>query len=159
VPLLEQVLEQYPEEIKLVFKNFPLRNHKFAGPAAMAAMAANEQGKFWEFHDLIFANYNKLSEEKLQEIAVTLDLDMDRFAADRKDQKLQQQVQRDMRDGQQAGVRGTPTVLINGRLLKNRSPQGFQQLIDRLLRKSAPSAEGEPQPAAKGNAAESGSER
>jgi protein-disulfide isomerase len=159
VPPLEQVLEQYPEKVKVVFKNFPLRNHKFAGPAAMAAMAANEQGKFWEFHDLVFENYNKLSEQKLQEIARALDLDMARFEADRKNQKIQQQVQGDVRDGQRAGVRGTPTVLVNGRLLKNRTPQGFRQLIDRLLRKSASSAGGEPGPAAKGNAGKSGSER
>jgi protein-disulfide isomerase len=153
------VLERYPEKVKVVFKNFPLRNHKFAGPAAMAAMAANEQGKFWEFHDLIFENYKKLSEKKFQEVALALDLDMDRFEADRKNQKIKQQVQGDMRDGQRAGVRGTPTVLVNGRLLKNRTPQGFRQLIDRLLRKSASNAGEEPGPAAKGNPAEAGSER
>jgi protein-disulfide isomerase len=60
VPLLEQVLEQYPNQVKLVYKNFPLRNHKFAKPAASAALAAGEQGKFWEFHDKLFQNYNQL---------------------------------------------------------------------------------------------------
>ena len=136
MPPLEQVLEQYPNQVKVVFKNFPLRNHKFAKPAALAALAANEQGKFWEFHDKIFENYNKLSEQKLQKIAVELQLDMERFEADRKDQKMQASVTRDSRDGQSAGVRGTPTIFVNGRLLKNRSVQGFREMIDRLLRKS-----------------------
>ena len=69
MPVFEQVLEKYPQDVKLVFKNFPLRNHKFAEKAAIAALAAGEQGKFWEFHDLLFKNYNKLSDQKIQEIA------------------------------------------------------------------------------------------
>ena len=55
--------------MKLVFKNFPLRNHKFARPAAIAALAANKQGKFWELHDQLYKNYNKLNEQKIREIA------------------------------------------------------------------------------------------
>jgi protein-disulfide isomerase len=133
------VLEQYPNQVKVVFKNFPLRNHKFARPAALAALAANEQGKFWEFHDKIFENYNKLSDKKLQEIAVELQLDMDRYQADRKNQKVRASVAQDTRDGQTAGVRGTPTIFVNGRLLKNRSVQGFREVIDKLLLKSAQS--------------------
>jgi protein-disulfide isomerase len=53
VPVLERVLEKNPDSVKLVFKHFPLRNHKFARPASIAAMAAERQGKFWEFHDLL----------------------------------------------------------------------------------------------------------
>ena len=85
MPLLEQVLEKYPNEVKMVYKNFPLRNHRFARPAAIAALAAERQGKFWEFHDLLFENYNRLSAEKIQEIARELNLDMDKFEQDQKD--------------------------------------------------------------------------
>ena len=65
MPVLEQVLEKNPDKVKLVFKNFPLRNHKFAMPAATAALAAEKQGKFWEFHDLLFKDYNRLNEQKV----------------------------------------------------------------------------------------------
>jgi protein-disulfide isomerase len=136
VPLLEQVLERYPKDVKIVFKNFPLRNHAFAWPAAVAAAAAARQGKFWQFHDRVFERYNKLSEQELRDIAVSLELDMDRFEADRKDPQIQAQVSDDARDGQQSEVRGTPTVFVNGRLLQSRDLAGFQQMIEEQLRRT-----------------------
>jgi protein-disulfide isomerase len=136
VPLLEQVLEKYPEGVKVVFKNFPLRNHKFAGKAAIAALAADKQGKFWEFHDLLFENYNRLSDEKIKEIAEKLGLDMEKFEKEQKDPQILKKINRDMSEGQRAGVRGTPTVFANGRLLRNRSLEGFQILIDKALKKT-----------------------
>ena len=140
MPLLEQVLKKNPNTVKLAFKNFPLRNHKFAKKAALAAMAAGEQGKFWEFHDLLFANYNKLSDQKIDDIAKQMGLDMDKFRRAMNDARKEQLIGRDMQDGIQAGVRGTPTIFINGRLLKNRSPQGFQAVIDSELKKAKTSS-------------------
>jgi protein-disulfide isomerase len=75
VPVLEQVLEKYPHDVKIVFKNYPLRNHKFAMKAAIAALAAGSEGKFWEFHDELFKNYNKLNDQKIREIALGLGFD------------------------------------------------------------------------------------
>jgi len=135
VPVLEQVLEKYPDEVKLVHKNFPLRNHKFAMPAAIAALAAERQGKFWEFHDLLFKDYNRLNEQKVKEIAQRLNLDMEKFEKDRKDPRIRAMINRDVSEGNRAGVRGTPTVFINGRLLRNRNPAGFQKLIEKALKK------------------------
>ena len=135
MPVLEQVLEKNPNQVKLVFKNFPIRNHKFAMPAAIAALAAERQGKFWEFHDLLFKDYNHLNEQKIKEIAQQLKLDMDKFDKDRKDPQIRAMINRDLAEGNQAGVRGTPTVFVNGRLLRNRSPAGFQQLIEKALQK------------------------
>jgi len=130
------VLEQYPNDVKLVFKNFPLeRIHKFARDAAIAAQAANQQGKFWEFHTQLFQNYNKLSEEKINEIAQSLKLDMEQFKQDRENPALSAIIQRDLKDGVEAGVRGTPTIFINGRLLQQRSLPGFKQVIDEELGK------------------------
>jgi protein-disulfide isomerase len=119
--------------MKLVFKNFPLRNHKFARPAAIAALAANKQGKFWELHDQLYKNYNKLSEQKIREIAQQVNLDMEKFDKDMKDPELQAIVQRDFQEGAVAGVRGIPTIFVNGRLLRNRSLQGFQAEIEKEL--------------------------
>jgi protein-disulfide isomerase len=135
MPLLEQVLEKYPTDVKLIFKNFPLRNHKYAKPAAIAAMAADRQGRFWDFHDEIFLVYNQLNETKLEEIAQKLNLDMERFRRDQKDPGITQVVGRDVQEGFQAGVRGTPTIFVNGRRLKQRSMKGFQAIIDSELAK------------------------
>jgi protein-disulfide isomerase len=127
------VFERYSKEMKLVFKNFPLRNHKFAMPAAIAALAANKQGKFWELHDQLYENYNRLSDQKIREIAQQVGLDMERFDKDIKDPKLQALVERDFQEGAEAGVRGIPTIFVNGRQLKNRSFQGFQAAIEKEL--------------------------
>ena len=135
MPVLEQVLEKNPNQVKLVFKNFPIRNHKFAMPAAVAALAAGKQGKFWEFHDLLFKDYNRLNEQKVNEIAQKLKLDIKKFEKDRKDPRIIELIRRDILEGNQAGVRGTPTIFINGRLLRNRSPAGFQELIEKALKK------------------------
>ena len=130
------MLENFPNQVKLVFKNFPLiRNHKFAMPAAIAALAAEKQGKFWEFHDLLFKDYSHLNEEKIKEIAQQLKLNMEKFEKDRKDPQIMAMINRDLAEGNQVGVRGTPTVFINGRLLRNRSMAGFQELIEKALKK------------------------
>ncbi len=135
MPVLEQVLEKNPDKVKLVFKNFPLRNHKFAMQAATAALAAEKQGKFWEFHDLLFKDYNRLNEQKVKEIAQKLKLDMQQFEKDRKDPGIRTLINRDVSEGSRAGVRGTPTIFVNGRLLRNRSMAGFQELIEKALKK------------------------
>lgn len=127
------MLEKYPKEMKLVFKNFPLRNNKFAWPAAIAALAANKQGKFWELHDQLYENYNRLSDQKIREIAQQVGLDMEKFDKDLKDPKLKAIVERDFQEGARAGVRGIPTIFVNGRQLRNRSFQGFQAAIEKEL--------------------------
>ena len=103
--------------------------------AATAALAAESQGKFWEFHDLLFKNYNKLNDQKIREIALELGLDQTEFKKKMKDPKITAIIRQDVRDGAQAGVRGTPTIFINGRRLNNRSLKGFQAAIDKELQK------------------------
>ena len=129
------MLDTYPKDVKLVFKNFPIRRHKFARKAAVAALAAGRQGKFWEFHDELFKNYNLLSDEKIREIATNLALNMNDFDKDTKDPKLMAKINKDIQIGVKAGVKGIPTTFINGRLLKNRSLKGFQAIIEKELKK------------------------
>lgn len=133
MPLIEQVLEQNQGKVKVVFKNMPLRFHKFADPSARAALAAGEQGKFWEFHDELF-KVEKLNDQVIRDTAVKLGLDMSRYEADMNSPAIKQRVSKDLSDAQKAGVTGTPTVFINGQRLKNRSPQGFQALINEALK-------------------------
>jgi len=129
-------MEKYPNDVKLVIKHFPLSSHKFAKPAAMAALAAHQQGKFWEFHAKLFQNYRALNEQKVQEIATELELDMEKFAADRKSPEISALIERDIRNGTAIGVRGTPTIFLNGKRVKNRSLQAFQQMIEAEISKS-----------------------
>ena len=130
------MLEQYPNDVKLVFKNFPLtRIHKAAMNASIASLAAHQQGKFWEFHSELFKNYNKLNDEKFDEIAQSIGLEMEQFKQDMQNPALSAMVQRDLKDGVEAGVRGTPSIFINGRMLQQRSLPGFKQIIDEELAK------------------------
>ncbi|MDJ0623481.1 MAG: thioredoxin domain-containing protein [Desulfocapsaceae bacterium] len=131
-PLMAEVHKRNPETVKIVFKNMPLQFHKFADPAARAALAAENQGKFWEFHDELFA-VEEITMEAISNIATKLNLDLEKWKRDMVSQEVRQKIYRDMQDAQKAGVTGTPTIFVNGRLLKNRSLQGFQQLIDKEL--------------------------
>lgn len=135
-PLLEQVLKQYPNEVKLVYKNFPIaRIHKFAHKAAVAALAAGEQDNFWEYHDLLFEDFKNINDARITEIATKLGLDMDKFYQDMTKPEFTKLVNDDYQEGVKIGVRGTPTIYINGRLLKQRSLDGFMKMIDDELKK------------------------
>ena len=129
------MLEKYPTQVKIVEKNFPLQMHKFARQAATAALAAHKQGKFWEYHKKLFESISSLNDAKVQEIATQLGLDMDKFNKDLKDQALQNIITRDLQEGSAAGVRGTPTIFVNGKPLAARNIEGFQQAIDEELKK------------------------
>ncbi|MCD6389346.1 MAG: thioredoxin domain-containing protein [Desulfobulbaceae bacterium] len=132
-PLFEETLANNPETVKIVYKNFPIRGHNNAKPAALAALAAHEQGKFWEYHDELYANMRQLGPKKYQEIAETLKLDLEKFKKDQTSPEVKKQLERDLQDAKQAGVRGTPTIFINGRKLKDRNIVSVQKLIDAEL--------------------------
>ena len=134
-PLLQQMLEKYPDKVKLVFKNFPLAMHKSARNAAAAALAANVQGKFWEYGEMLFQNYRGLDDAKIQAIAKGLNLNMEQFNSDMKSPAIRERINQDIKNGQAAEVRGTPTVFINGKLLKNKSLNGFTEKIETELEK------------------------
>ena len=106
--------------------------------AATAALAAHSQGMFWEFHDLLFKNYKSLNDKMINDIAVILQLDQATFDQKMKTPEVASQIQQDTVDGRKAGVRGTPAVFINGKLLRDRSLYGFKGIIDGELKKRAP---------------------
>ena len=127
------MFETYPKVVKLAIKNFLLPNHRVARQAAMAALAANRQGKFWEFHDELYKNYNRLNEEKIREIAQQVGLDRAKLDADMKAPEIEAIVESDLREGNNLRVRGIPTIFINGRLLRDMSLEGFQVAIEKEL--------------------------
>jgi protein-disulfide isomerase len=129
------VLEKYPKDVRLVFKNFPLNFHNMAKKAAAAALAADDQGKFWEFHEKLFANISVLNDAKFQEIAKELKLDLERFNKRVQDHGVSELINRDVAEAQRIGVNSTPSIFVNGKPLKDRSLQGFQDMIEDELRR------------------------
>ena len=133
-PHLKEAVKQAGGQASLVFKHFPLQMHKLAKTAAEASIAAQQQGKFWEYHDLVFENYNRLTDEKLVDFAKQLKLDMAKFELDRKSPLVVNRVVLEQQEGVKAGVRGTPAVYINGRQFQGeRTAQGLLREIQMEL--------------------------
>ena len=127
------MLEKNPDTVKLVFKHFPLRFHKEAIPAAQASIAAQMQGRFWQYHDKLFATKN-LNAGAYKKIAQELGLDMAKFEADTVSVRTRQQIMSDMQNGRIAEVSGTPAIFVNGwRYMGPRTPQAFQKMVDKEL--------------------------
>lgn len=132
-PVLDQVLAKYPDKVRLVFKNYPLKSHKFAQEAAEAAQAAGMQGKFWPFYEQLFKNFNALNDQKIQEIAKSVGLDMERFQKDRVSSLAIGQVDQDTIQGNAIGITGVPAIFINGKLLRKKSLEDISAEVDQIL--------------------------
>jgi protein-disulfide isomerase len=133
-PTLRELMKQYPDQVRWVFKNFPLDFHADSPLAHAAALAAERQGKFWEMHDLIFANQHNLKRDSLLAEARSLNLDMDRFTADLESADTKRQLEADKKEGQGLGVNGTPAFFINGTSLSGAMPiEQFQAAINNAL--------------------------
>ncbi len=123
----------YPKDVRVVELQFPLAKHKFARPAAAAALAAGKQDKFWELHSLLFDNYKKLDDKLIVKLARDLGLDMAQFERDRRSQEITNLINRDLNQAPRHGVRGTPAVFVNGKRLGNRSLEEISRMVDREL--------------------------
>jgi protein-disulfide isomerase len=113
-PELAAVLKAYPTQVKLIFKEYPLETHSQAALAAAAAVASHKQGKFWPMYDAMFAARDNLSRDNLLALAQKNGLDLKRFQADLDSTEVKEAITRDVQDGDQAGVSGTPTLFIDG---------------------------------------------
>jgi protein-disulfide isomerase len=133
-PVLERVLEAYPAEVRLVHRHFPGAGHAQARPAAEAAECAGEQGKFWQYRARLFAQASDLGPARLRAIAQDLRLDGPAFASCLGDGRSGARVSEDVAAGREAGVTGTPTFFVNGRLLEGAQPfAAFKRMIDQEL--------------------------
>jgi len=136
---IRRLMETYPNKIRLVFKNNPLKFHPQALPAAKAALAAHKQGKFWEYHDLLFKNSAKLNEEMFLKFARDLGLDMEKFNKDRNSEEIAKQIENDQARAAELKLSGTPTFIINGVVIRGAQPLPyFRMVIERLLSESKP---------------------
>jgi protein-disulfide isomerase len=132
--VVDQLKQKYgPDKIRIAYKHLPLGFHEQARPAALAAQAANRQGKFWEYHDALFANQADLSEATLVKIATDLKLDLKKFNADRASAEVAKEVDADLADAQRLQIQGTPNFLVNGVPLRGAVPiEQFDRTIARL---------------------------
>jgi protein-disulfide isomerase len=133
--LFKKLLEKNPASIKIVYKFNPLPNHQFSGAAAIAAYAAHQQGKFWQYHDLVYADFSNLTLEKLTQFAEKLGLNMPQFQQQMNSQEAKDKVIKDLQEGRDAGVSGTPVLFLNGLLVRDRTPENLQKLINEALKK------------------------
>ncbi len=131
---LEAVAKKYEGKVRFAYKNLPLDFHPNAKPAAMAALAAHKQGKFWEFNDAIWANQDKLGDALYTSLAKSLGLDMAKFEADRTSEAVKAQIATDLQDAAKIGARGTPFFLINGQPVSGALPlEAFAAEIENAL--------------------------
>lgn len=134
-PVIQQILSAYPKDVRFVFKNFPLAFHPLAKPAAKATLAAKEQGKYWGMLDALFQEGKSLSQDKIQEVAKKIGLDVKKFNSDlkEKDAQFEKFIEDDIAAANKAQVRGTPTFFINGRFMQGRNLEDFKAAIDKIL--------------------------
>ena len=114
-PVLRQILDEFKGDVRIYFKHYPLPQHTNARLAAEAAVAAQKQGKFWQFQDKLWENQDSLSPAGMEKFAKELGLDVSKFRADLDDVKTKAHVQKDRVDGGTLGLSSTPTLYINGR--------------------------------------------
>jgi protein-disulfide isomerase len=132
-PILEDVLKAYETKVRFVVRDFPLNQHANARKAAEAANAAHAQGKFFEYARLLFKNQKDLDVPSLKKYATELGLDRKRFDADLDSGTYASEVRHDIDDGEKYGIESTPTIFVNGRVLRNLSAEGLRAAIDEAL--------------------------
>jgi protein-disulfide isomerase len=134
---LEELLTRFPNNVRLVYKQYPIAMiHSQAMLASRASLAANNQGKFWLMHDKMFSNGNKLSRENILAWAKEVNMDMPKFVKDMDSRETEESVMRDVREADEIGVLGTPTVFLNGRRYNGElTVADFSKVVEGELKK------------------------
>jgi protein-disulfide isomerase len=136
-PSLERLVKEYGDKVRLVTRDFPLTQHSEAFKAAEAAEAAREQGKYWEYIHVLMQNQSALTVEKLKGYATEVGLDRARFDSALDSGKFKESVQTDVDEGNRLGLKGTPTLFINGRRVSVRTYEDLKALVDSALKSAA----------------------
>ncbi len=133
---LHRIMEAYPAQVRIVFKNMPGQRHDRAKPAAEAAMCAGRQGKFWEMHDWLYAHQAKLDDASLEAEAKALGLDMDAFTSCTSKHQTRAQVEAGLKEARELGLNGTPIFFVNGRMIRGAQPfEVFDEAIRSELKR------------------------
>ena len=137
LPVLEKIVNEFGDRVRLVVRDFPLSQHANARKAAEAAEAAREQGKYWEYVTVLFRNQSALDVEKLKQYATEVGLDRARFDASFDSGKFADKVQRDILEARKLGVNGTPALYINGKRISDNSYESLKSAIETALKGGA----------------------
>ncbi|HSP63025.1 MAG TPA: thioredoxin domain-containing protein [Pyrinomonadaceae bacterium] len=134
-PVMEDVLKSYGNRVRFVIRDFPLTTlHPNAFRAAQAASAANAQGKFWEYIDILFRNQSTLDADSLKKYATQIGLDRKRFDLEFEGGKYDADIRRDIEDGEMYGIEGTPTIFINGVMLTELGADSLRAAIEKAFK-------------------------
>ena len=132
--MLKKVLDEFPGKIRFVVRDFPLvAIHEHAFDAAKAASAANAQGKFFDYIDILYTHQDALDLESLKKYAAQLGLNARQFELDFNAEKTTAEIKKDMADGQSYGVGGTPTIYVNGVKVRQLTAGAFRDAITTAL--------------------------
>ncbi len=135
-PILKKLISGYGSQVRFVVRDFPLMTiHNNAFRAALAANAANAQGKFFEYTEILYKNQDSLGAESLKKYASDAGLNIRQFELDLENEKFAEEVRKDLADGTKYGVSGTPTIFVNGVKVRTLSAQSFKNAIDKALKK------------------------
>lgn len=137
-PVLEELVNEYGAKVRLVTRDFPISRHTEAFKAAEAAEAAREQGKYWEYVQILLRNQSALTVDKLKGYATDLALDRTRFDNALDSGRFTESIQRDVEDGMKLGVNGTPTIFINGRRVSANGRDDLKAAIDAAIKAATP---------------------
>ena len=130
-------MKKYGDDVRLVYKHAPLPFHNRAMPAAKAAAAAHIQGKFWEYHDKLFANQQALGDADLERYAKEVGLDIEKWKKDKEGSQVAEWIKLDQAAAQEVNARGTPNFFVNGRNLRGALPfEDFDALVEEELAKA-----------------------
>lgn len=134
-PVLKDIISQYGNRVRLVVRDFPLTKiHENAFQAAIAANAARNQGKYFEFKEILYKNQKTLDTESLKKLAAKVGLNVKKFENDLKNKKFADEIRKDIADGKKYGVSGTPSIFVNGYKIRGLSAKSFRKAIERALK-------------------------
>jgi protein-disulfide isomerase len=131
---IKELLKQFPQDVRLVFRHLPLQMHPQAFPSAQAAYCASEQDRFWQYHDALFA-LEQLSADVLEKVANDIGLNMDRFKTCLASDTSRTVVRKDVEEARRLGINSTPTFIVNGKLVRGAIPfADFKSIVEKELR-------------------------
>ncbi len=137
-PAVAQVIAKYKDDLKFVYRHFPLEQHTHAQKAAETAEAAGAQGKFWEMHDLLFKNQTNLADDVINGLGIELKLDMDKFTKELSGGTYGAKVKKDQADGIALGINSTPSFFLNGKKLNLFSFNDLDSEVQKAISSASP---------------------
>jgi len=133
---VRNILKTYGNDMIFAYRDYPLPQHPLAKDEAIAAHAAAKQGKYWDMHDALFANQEKITAEMIGQIAKSLNLNMDQYTKDLKDEAIKKHIEDDISYGERIGINATPTFYLNGKKLNLTTQSELTKLVEQAIQEA-----------------------